>query len=66
MPAAARWPRPWGRKYLAPYCDCYSAGTEVKDRINPDAVRLMKQVHGIDMEKDQYPKLLSALPRWTW
>ena len=51
-----------GRKYLAPYCDCYSAGTEVKDRINPDAVRLMKQVHGIDMEKDQYPKLLSALP----
>ena len=22
----------------------------------------MKQVHGIDMEKDQYPKLLSALP----
>lgn len=51
-----------GRKYLAPFCDCRSAGTAPAPRINPDAVRLMKQVHGIDMEKDQYPKLLSALP----
>ena len=51
-----------GRKYLAPFCDCYSAGTEVKDRINPDAVRLMKQVHGVDMELTQHNKPLSELP----
>lgn len=42
--------------------ESYSAGTETKPQINQDAVRLMKQVHGIDMEKDQYSKLLSELP----
>ena len=51
-----------GKLYLSDFCDCYSAGTEVKPHINPDAVRLMKKEYGIDMEKDQYPKLLSALP----
>jgi len=40
----------------------YSAGTEPKDRINPDAVRLMKQLYGIDMELTQKPKLLEELP----
>jgi len=42
--------------------DSYSAGTELKDRINPDAVRLMKHLHGIDMEQTQHPKLLSDIP----
>lgn len=42
--------------------DCYSAGTETKDRINPDAVRLMKQLYNIDMEQEQHPKLLSEIP----
>ena len=41
--------------------ESYSAGTETKPQINQDAVRLMKQVHGIDMEKEQYSKLLSEL-----
>lgn len=50
-------------KYLASdVFDCYSAGTETKPQINQDAVRLMKQVYGIDMEKNQYSKLLSAIP----
>ena len=41
----------------------YSAGTAVKDRINPDAVRLMKQHYSIDMEKEgQHPKMLDELP----
>lgn len=40
----------------------YSAGTETKDRINPDAVRLAKKLYGIDMETTQYPKLLSTIP----
>ena len=39
-----------------------SAGTETKPRIDPNAVRLMKQHYGIDMEKTQRSKLLSQLP----
>ena len=42
--------------------ESYSAGTETKPRINQDAVRLMKKVHGIDMEKTQHSKLLSDIP----
>jgi len=51
-----------GKKLAADVFESYSAGTETKPRINPDAVRLMKEVHGIDMEKTQYSKLLSELP----
>ena len=51
-----------GKKLCADVFESYSAGTETKPQINPDAVRLMKQVHGIDMEQTQYSKLLSALP----
>ena len=36
--------------------DFYSAGTETKSQINQDAVRLMKQLYGIDMEQSQYSK----------
>ena len=42
--------------------DSYSAGTELKPQINPDAVRLMRQKFGLDMERTQYSKLLSDLP----
>ena len=53
----------FGRHLAADVFESYSAGTETKPRINPDAVRLMKQVYGIDMEAEgQHSKLLSALP----
>jgi len=42
--------------------DSYSAGTEVKDKINSDAVRLMKTHYDIDMEATQRPKLLDEIP----
>ena len=42
--------------------DSYSAGTETKPQINPDAVRLMRQLYGVDMEETQYPKLISEIP----
>lgn len=42
--------------------ESYSAGTETKPQINQDAVRLMKELYGIDMEKTQYSKLLSDIP----
>ena len=51
-----------GKKLAADVFESYSAGTETKPRINQDAVRLMKQVHGIDMEQSQYSKLLSDIP----
>lgn len=52
----------FGKQLGADIFESYSAGTELKDRINPDAVRLMKQHYGIDMEKTQRPKLLEKLP----
>ena len=51
-----------GRKLAADVVVSYSAGMETKPHINPDAVRLMKQVHSIDMEQTQYSKLLDELP----
>ncbi|WMJ84657.1 arsenate reductase ArsC [Oscillospiraceae bacterium LTW-04] len=51
-----------GKQLAADIFESYSAGTELKDRINPDAVRLMKQVYKIDMEQSQRPKLLAELP----
>jgi arsenate reductase len=43
--------------------ESYSAGTELKDRINPDAVRLVKELYGIDMEAAQHNKLIQDIPR---
>ncbi|MBW7573269.1 arsenate reductase ArsC [Caproiciproducens faecalis] len=51
-----------GKHLAADIFESYSAGTELKDRINPDAVRLMKQLYGINMEQSQRPKLLETLP----
>lgn len=52
-----------GRHLAADAFESYSAGTEQKDRINQDAVRLMKKLYGIDMEAEgQHSKLLEALP----
>lgn len=51
-----------GKKLASDVFESYSAGTETRPHINPDAVRLMKQVHHIDMEHTQYSKLLEELP----
>ena len=51
-----------GRKLASDAFESFSAGTETKPQINQDAVRLLKQVHGIDMEARQYSKLLAELP----
>ena len=52
-----------GRHLASDVFESYSAGTERKDRINPDAVRLMKKLYSIDMEAEgQHSKLLSDLP----
>lgn len=51
-----------GKHLAGDVFESYSAGTETKPQINQDAVRLMKQLYGIDMEKTQRSKLLSELP----
>lgn len=55
-----------GKRFAPDVFISYSAGTETKPRINPDAVRVMKQLYGIDMEKDQRSKLIDELPPIDW
>ena len=52
-----------GRHLAGDVFESYSAGTETKPCINQDAVRLMKQVYGIDMEQQQRSKLLEEIPQ---
>lgn len=51
-----------GKHMLGDKFDFYSAGTETKPQINQDAVRLMKQLYGIDMEQTQYSKTFDKIP----
>ena len=51
-----------GKKMASDVFESYSAGTETKPQINQDAVRLMKELYGIDMEETQYSKLVSDIP----
>ncbi|HBW33957.1 arsenate reductase ArsC [Desulfosporosinus sp. BICA1-9] len=51
-----------GKKLAANVFESYSAGTETKPNINKDAVRIMKQLYDIDMEKEQFSKLITDIP----
>ncbi len=51
-----------GRHLAADVFESYSAGTETKPKINQDAVRIMKEMYGIDMEQTQYSKLIVDIP----
>ncbi len=42
--------------------EAYSAGTETKPQINQDAVAVIKELYGVDMNESQKPKLLSEIP----
>lgn len=42
--------------------DAYSAGTETKPQINQDAVAIIKELYGMDMNETQKSKLLSDIP----
>lgn len=52
-----------GKHYGKDVFESYSAGTEKKDKINKDAIRIVKNIYGIDMLDSQYPKLLEDLPK---
>lgn len=51
-----------GKALASDVFESYSAGTETKPWINQDAVRLVNELYGIDMEQTQYSKLISDIP----
>ncbi|AHF08737.1 arsenate reductase ArsC [Dehalobacter restrictus] len=42
--------------------EAYSAGTEIKDKINQDAVAAIKELYDVDMNISQKSKLISDIP----
>lgn len=52
-----------GKHFLEDKFDFYSAGTETKPKINQDAVRIVKNLYGIDMEKTQMSKTIDKIPK---
>lgn len=42
--------------------EAYSAGTELRDTINQDAVRIIKNLYNVDMNETQKSKLLKDIP----
>lgn len=51
-----------GKHFKSDKYEFYSAGTQTKPQINQDAVRLMKSLYNIDMEKAQYSKTFDKIP----
>lgn len=52
-----------GKHLASDIFESYSAGTEIKPQINQDAVRIMKETYGIDMEANsQHSKLITDIP----
>jgi arsenate reductase len=50
------------RHLAADVFEAYSAGTETKPQINQDAVRVILERYGVDMNVTQHSKLISELP----
>lgn len=51
-----------GKLYGGEVFESYSAGTETKPEINQDAVKIIRKLYNIDMNKNQKSKLLSDIP----
>lgn len=51
-----------GKEFASDVFESYSAGTELRPQINQDAVRIIKDIYNIDMNKTQHSKLLVDLP----
>lgn len=51
-----------GKHFGAEVFEAYSAGTELKPQINQDAVRTIQELYGIDMNENQYSKLIEDIP----
>lgn len=54
----------FGKELASDVFESYSAGIQIKDQINPDAVRILKVKYGMDMiANGQYNKTLDQLPK---
>ena len=54
----------FGKELASDVFESYSAGTQIKDQINPDAVRILKAKYGMDrIANGQYNKTLDQLPK---
>lgn len=51
-----------GKLFASDIFDSYSAGTIIKSQINQDAVRLIKEIYDVDMEKTQFNKKIEEIP----
>lgn len=51
-----------GKQLASDVFESYSAGTELRPQINQDAVRIIKDLHQIDMNETQKSKLLGDIP----
>ena len=51
-----------GKLYAGDVFESYSAGTETKPQINQDAVKIIQDLYGVDMNETQKSKLLSDIP----
>lgn len=51
-----------GKLFAGEVFEAYSAGTETKPQINKDAVRIIKDLYNVDMNKTQKSKLLTDIP----
>ena len=51
-----------GKLFASDVFHSYSAGTETKPEINQDAVRIIRELYGIDMNETQHSKLLTEIP----
>lgn len=52
-----------GKLFAGDVFESYSAGTETKPMINQDAVRIINDLYGIDMNETQKSKLLDDIPK---
>lgn len=50
------------KKLASDKFEAFSAGTETKPQINQDAVAVIKEIYGVDMNASQKSKLLSDIP----
>jgi len=51
-----------GKLFAGDVFESYSAGTELRDTINQDAVRVIKNLYNVDMNETQKSKLLDDIP----
>ena len=52
-----------GKLFAGDVFESYSAGTELRDTINQDAVRVIKDLYNVDMNETHKSKLLDDIPQ---